>query len=107
MALLQGSSYYLPIKITDQEGKVVTGEMVQKSTFTIGDIIKEGTYNAETKMWEVPLSEEETFGLSNEVIEWQARFLFVDRTTDGTKPKGEYVYRSVNKVLLSGGEDNA
>lgn len=107
MALLQGSSYYLPIKITDQEGRVVTGEIVQKNTFTIGNITKEGTYNAETEMWEVPLSEEETFSLNNEIVDWQARFLFVDGTTDGTKPKGEYVYASVNKVLLSGGDDNA
>lgn len=107
MALLQGSSYYLPIKITDQEGKVVTGDVVQKSTFTIGNITKEGVYNAETQMWEVPLSEEETFSLNNEIIDWQARFLFVDGTTDGTKPKGEYVYASVNKVRLSGGDGNA
>lgn len=107
MALLQGSSYYLPIKITDHEGKVVTGEIVQKNTFTIGNITKEGVYNGETHMWEVELTEDETFGLNNKAVEWQARFLFNDGTIDGTRPKLAYVYESINKEKLSGGNDNA
>ena len=107
MALLQGSSYYLPIKITDKEGKVVTGEIVQKNTFTIGNITKEGIYNEETQMWEIPLSESETFALKNSAVEWQARFLFMDGSIDGTLPKQAYIYESVNKVKLSGGDDNA
>ena len=38
MALLQGSSYVLPIKITEKSGQVVTGDVVVSNSFTIGDI---------------------------------------------------------------------
>lgn len=107
MALLQGSSYVLPIKITEKSGQVVTGDVVVSNSFTIGNITKEAVYNSETQMWEVPLTEEETFGLDNKNVEWQARFKFVGGRVDGTVPKEEYVYQSVNKVKLSGGGKNA
>lgn len=110
MALLQGSSYYLEFKITDTNGSLVTSDIVQKATFTLGDITKEDAdieFNAETGMWEVFLSEEETFALVGGAVEWQARFLFTNGVVDGTATKRGFVYESKNKVRLSGGGENA
>lgn len=110
MALLQGSSYYLEFKITDVDGNLVTDELVKKSTFTLGNITKEDAdieFNKETGMWEVFLSEEETFSLVGGIVDWQARFLFINDVVDGTATKRGYVYESKNKVRLSGGGENA
>lgn len=110
MALLQGSSYHLEFEITDIDGSTVTGDIVKEATFTLGNITKNNEdikFNVETNLWEVFLSEEETFSLNAQIVEWQARFLFVDGTIDGTETKKSYVYVSKNKVRLSGGVDNA
>lgn len=110
MALLQGSSYYLEFYIKDASGNPVTNETVLTATFTIGDITKTGdevSYNAELGAWIVFLSEEETFAFQDKNIEWQARFKFVGGLIDGTQPKSEYVYKSINKVKLSGGGEDA
>ena len=108
--ILQGSSYELPIYITDCDGNAVTEEDVTKGSFTFGHITKDygdgGEVTFRDGAWIIPLSEEETFSLKG-VIKWQARFLFVNGKPDGTSPKNEYIYDSINKRILSGGEDDA
>lgn len=115
MAFLQGSSYELPFQIDDCDGNLIVADMVDKASFTIGEITKnygeEGDeiwFNEETKEWIVPLSEEETFLLDDENgVEWQARFLFVSGKVDGTDVTQEYVYKSINRRKFTGGEENA
>lgn len=108
MAILQGNSYELPIKITDCGGNLVNADMVIKGSFTFGTITKaygegenEVTYDAEKGVYNVLLSEEETKKLEG-AVKWQARFLLKNGEVKGTLPKSEYVYESINKVQLSG-----
>ena len=112
MAFLQGSSYELPIKVADCSGNAINSEMVERASFTIGGITKEYGgdngevwFNEDSQSWIVPLTEEETFKFTKSV-DWQARFLFKSGKTDGTIPKNEYVYDSINKTYFGkGGED--
>ena len=110
MSILQGNSYYLEIYLTDADNNVFTDENVEKATFTLGNITKESEdikFNYETEMWEVYLTEDESFSLNVGNIKWQARFLLKDGTTDGTEPALDYVKGSINKVRLTGGEEDA
>ena len=110
MALLQGNSYELPIKISDRCGKVVNDTMVKSGVFSFGGIEKkfgedgEVWYDNERECWVVPLSESETMDLAKS-IRWQAKFLLNNGLSKGTLPKSEYVYDSIIKVDLSGVED--
>ena len=110
MSILQGNEYYLSFKITDNNSVVVNGALVDNATFTIGSITKSNEdvkFNTDTQLWEVYLKEEETFALSVGMMNWQARFIFKDGTIDGTDINVDYVKRSINKVRLSGGNENA
>ena len=111
MAILQGSSYRLPVEIKSPKGAVITADMVQKASFTFADVTKlygeGGEVYFEGGVWVVPLSEEETFALRG-VIKWQARFLFIDGTVGGTVPKSENVFGSIDRTkLTAGGVENA
>lgn len=110
MAILQGSSYRLPIKIRDCVGNLVTSDMVIKGSFTFGDITKaygegsnEVSYDAEKGAFVVALSEDETKSFKG-VVQWQARLVLKNGSIIGTQPRTEYVYDSINNVVLSGGE---
>lgn len=105
MAILQGSSYRLPIRITDGDGNVITSSMVEDASFVFGDLIKGlEDVSFEGENWIVPLTQEETFGLAG-VVEWQARFKLASGEVVGTIPKSEYIYNSIDKVVFGGGED--
>ena len=111
MAILQGSSYRLPVEIKGLNGKVISADMVQKASFTFADVTKlygeGGDVYFECGVWVVPLSEEETFALRG-VIKWQARFLFIDGSVGGTVPKSESVFGSIDRTkLTAGGVENA
>lgn len=112
MAILQGSSYRLPIKIRDCGGNLVTKDVVIKGSFTFGTITKvygegssEVVYDGEKGAFVVALSEEETKQLQG-TVQWQARFLFNNGEVGGTQPVSEYIYDSIDKTNLSGGDGN-
>ena len=108
MALLQGCSYMLPVVIRSSKGEVITADMVERASFTFADITKlygeggEVLFDYDRGAWVVPLSEEETFALRG-LIKWQARFLFINGSVDGTNPKSEEVSGSIDKTRLSAG----
>ncbi|MBQ2871597.1 hypothetical protein IJE86_07840 [bacterium] len=111
MAMLQGSSYGLPIVVRDASGAVIDEAKVKSGVFQVGELEKrygdggEVWYDAGRGCWVVPLSEAETFMLDG-VIEWQARFLMENGEVAGTVPKSEFVYRSINKTELAGGGED-
>lgn len=112
MAILQGSSYKLPIVIRDGGGVVVDSKVVLKGSFTFGDIVKaygEGSedvvFDAEKGAFILILTEEETRKLQG-TVQWQARFLFNNGEVGGTEPRLEYVYDSIDMTNLSGGDGN-
>lgn len=110
MAILQGSSYKLPIVIEDVNGEAIDESLIERAVFTFGEIKKEFGdggevyYDWDLGAWIMPLSEEETFALQRSVM-WQARFLFKSGKVDGTVPKEEYVYESINHDILGGEVD--
>ena len=111
MELLQGNTYYLPIKITRPNGDIVSDNIVNKIVVTLGELEKsserdEIIYDSSNQTWRVILTEEDSFKLKGNV-KWQARLLFSDGTVDGTIPDVCYVYKSINFTLLTGGDDNA
>ena len=113
MSFLQGSTYKLPVKIRDCGGNVVTDETVERASFTFDSIVKEYgvdggdvVFDWESESWIVPLTEEETFALEKSV-KWQARFLFKNGEVDGTEPKNQLVYDSIDKTRFTGGEEDA
>lgn len=105
MALLQGNTYKLPVKIeqitNDNIGTVLRGK------FTFDDLVKwYGNEEGDIVVWDdvrecfiVPLTQEETFAM-NRSLTWQARFKFNDGQVDGTRPKTENVYNSIDKEEL-------
>ena len=112
MAILQGSSYKLPIVIRDCAGLAIVDKMVVKGSFTFGDIVKaygEGSedvvFDDEKGAFIVVLTEEETRKLQG-TVQWQARFLFNNGEVGGTQPVSEYIYDSIDKTNLSGGDGN-
>ena len=110
MSILQGNSGFLSIKMKDKKGNIITGDMVDKATFTVHSITKNNEdiiFDIEKNIWKVYLTEEETFSLPAGMTTWQMRFLFKDGTTDGNEPTLDNVKRSINKVILSGGNENA
>lgn len=105
MAILQGSSYRLPIRITDSEGRIISASMVEDASFVFGELrkgLEDVSFAGEN--WIVPLTQEETFALDG-VVEWQARFRLVDGEVVGTIPKSEYIYNSIDKAVFGGGKD--
>ena len=112
MAILQGSTYKLPIVIRDSLGNVIKSEDVEKASFTFGSITKkyeeggEVYYDNEINAWIIPLNEKETFSLRG-IINWQARIQFTNGTIDGTLPKKEEIYSSIDRTILTEGENNA
>lgn len=107
MALLQGSSYYLEIKICEIDNSNI--DNVEKGHFVLGDLEKffvaeEGVdsdvlWDSENECFKVFVSQAETFDLEQS-IQWQFRAKFKNGQTDGTIPKTEYVYKSLKKVEL-------
>lgn len=112
---LQGSSYNLPIQIKDLKGKIITNADVTEASFTIGNITKDykndGTGEVEfdyvENSWIIPLTQEETFALQKGLVQWQARFIFNNGLVDGTKPKSENVFESINKTIFKKEVENA
>ena len=64
MALLQGNTYLLPIRIKDCEGEVIRGEQVARGEFVVGEITKfygddgEVGWSEEQQSFIVPFSEQ-------------------------------------------------
>ena len=113
MAFLQGSTYQLPVKITDCNGKIITNEDVSKGQFIFGKLTKyydpdnagAVTWDAEQQSFIVPLTEAETFAMQK-TIKWQVRFQFLTGTIDGTLPKEEYIFDSITQTSLGNVEDD-
>lgn len=108
MALLQGNTYGLPIKIKTCCGGVVTADDVNRVQFIIGDLEKfygdndtDGvTYDASRECFVVPLTERETFAMSG-TVQWQVRVQYKSGNIDGSIVKREDVKSSITTTELT------
>jgi hypothetical protein len=75
----------------------IYGTYIEGNEEIAGDV----TYNSEEKCFEVPLSQEETFSLTeNGIIKYQARVKFTDNSVSGTCVYNGYVSESISKEVL-------
>ena len=109
MALLQGNTYLLPIRIEDGEGDIVRDEQVERGEFVGGEITKfygvdgEVVWSEEQQAFIMPLTEQETFGFKKGAIKYQGRVYLKDGSVSGSVPTSEYVYESIGTTILSDG----
>ena len=109
MALLQGNTYLLPIRIEDCEGDIVRDEQVERGEFVVGEITKfygvggEVVWSEEQQAFIMPLTEQETFGFKKGAIKYQGRVYLKDGSVSGSVPTSEYVYESIGTTILSDG----
>lgn len=103
----QGNQFYLELQITDEEDKLIDISAVMKVQFTIGSLVKyydgiseeDVTYNELKQVFEIWLTEQETFSFKPlEKIE--ARVLFKNDIIQGTEIIEEYVFNSLTKEEL-------
>lgn len=114
MIFQEGNTYILQIPLTVNGEDIDITEVsvvefmfenIRKmyGTYTENDdqITGDVTYNNEEKCFEVPLSQEETFSLTeNGIIKYQARVKFTDNSVSGTCVYNGYVAESISKKVL-------
>lgn len=114
MIFQEGNTYVLqiPLTVNDEDIDIndvslvefmfedirkIYGTYEEDGTTKTGDV----TYNSDEKCFEVPLSQEETFSLSeNNIIKYQARVKFTDNSVNGTCVYNGYVAESISKEVL-------
>ena len=112
MALLQGNTYELPIKVKTCSGNVVTADDVSKVQFVFGNLEKfygenetDGvTFDAERECFVVPLTEDETFAMGG-TIQYQVRVQYNTGAIDGSCVKRADVKSSITTTRLTESEE--
>lgn len=114
MIFQEGNTYVLEIPLT-VNGEDININDVSLVEFMFEDIRKiygtyteEGeevtgdvTYDSDKKCFKVPLSQEETFSLTeNNIIKYQARVKFTDNSVSGSCVYNGYVAESISKKVL-------
>lgn len=75
----------------------IYGTYMEDQEQITGDV----TYDSDLKCFIVPLSQEETFSLSeNNIIKYQARIKFTDNSVEGTCVYNGFVQESLSKEVL-------
>lgn len=80
-----------------EDVRKIYGEYVVGSETITGDV----TYDSDEKCFKIPLTQEETFSLSeNNIIKYQARVKFTDNSVSGSCVYNGYVAESISKEVL-------
>lgn len=106
--VMQGDQYAVPFYITYIDGDSgeklsATPEIVENMIITIGNIQKtlpDVTYNATKETWECPLTQDDTFSLSEKSVLVQVRILFTTGDVVGKDVGYLKVTPSVNREVL-------
>lgn len=103
----RGNQFYLTISIVDNNDNEIDVNSILKAQFNIGNLTKtygemfdDVIYNENDKQFMIWLTEEETFGLKEEV-KMDIRILFNDNTIIGTPIQKVYFYDSLKEVPLN------
>ena len=106
MIFQEGNTYFLQVPLTVNGDDLDINDviLVEFMFENIRKIYGDGgdvTYNYDEKYFEVPLSQEETFSLTeNGIINYQARVKFTDNSVGGTCIYSGYVAPSISKEVL-------
>lgn len=78
--MMQGDAYSVPVVIKAKDGTVVTPEMATRVEITIGSLSRQWpgviTFNEDTLAWEFPLTQQQSFRLSQGKQKTQVRVVF-------------------------------
>lgn len=103
--IMQGDSYDFPFRITDEDGKVLTGTMITEIELVLGPYTKtlsggEIRFNAQKEVFLTRLTQEETFKLIGDIIP-QIR-VKANETDDviGRKLEPIHVQKSSSKRII-------
>jgi hypothetical protein len=106
MILTQGSTYKLNVPLT-KDGTNIDVELVDIVEFMFQDVRKlygsdgDVTYDNDNKVFIIPLSQKETFQLTEEGrISYQARIKYKDGEVKATPIQYGYISESLSKKVL-------
>lgn len=78
--MMQGDAYSVPVVIKAKDGTVITPEMATRVEITIGSLSRQWpgviTFNEDTLAWEFPLTQQQSFRLSQGKQKTQVRVVF-------------------------------
>lgn len=103
--MMQGDSRSLEIKILNSDETVVTEDDISDVEVTVGFLKKkysdgEVTFDAETNLWTVPLTQEETFKFPPSHVKAQVRVVWPDGSVEGVSLGCINVLDSLSKEVL-------
>lgn len=102
----KGNQFYLQVQITDENDEILDINGVKKVQFNFGELTKtydgtgtEVTYDSKDQLFNIWLTEEETFKLDNK-MDYDVRVLFLNDTIMGSVINQEFIFDSLKEVLL-------
>ena len=102
--MMQGDAYSVPVVIKAKDGTVITPEMVTRVEITIGHLTRQWpgviTFNEDTLAWEFPLTQQQSFRLSQGKQKTQVRVAFSNGWVVGGDGTDVRVLKSESKSIL-------
>lgn len=102
--MMQGDAYSVPVVIKAKDGTVITPEMATRVEITIGHLTRQWpgviTFNEDTLAWEFPLTQQQSFRLSQGKQKTQVRVAFSNGWVVGGDGTDVRVLKSESKSIL-------
>lgn len=102
--MMQGDAYSVPVVIKAKDGTVITPEMATRVEITIGHLTRQWpgviTFNEDTLAWEFPLTQQQSFRLSQGKQKTQVRVAFSNGWVVGGDGTDVRVLKSKSKSIL-------
>lgn len=102
--MMQGDAYSIPVVIKAKDGTVITPEMATRVEITIGHLTRQWpgviTFNEDTLAWEFPLTQQQSFRLSQGKQKTQVRVAFSNGWVVGGDGTDVRVLKSESKSIL-------
>lgn len=109
--MMQGDAYSVPVVIKAKDGTVITPEMATRVEITIGHLTRQWpgviTFNEDTLAWEFPLTQQQSFRLSQGKQKTQVRVAFSNGWVVGGDGTDVRVLKSESKSILSSATQQA
>ena len=103
MGFLQGNTYQLQVTLSAKTG-LLDVSLISSVEFMIGSVRKlypnDCTYDETKGCFYIPLTQEDTFSLQNEITGVQARVKFLGGSVKGSKISHQKVLPSISKAVL-------
>ena len=102
--MMQGDAYSVPVVIKAKDGTVITPEMATRVEITMGHLTRQWpgviTFNEDTLAWEFPLTQQQSFRLSQGKQKTQVRVAFSNGWVVGGDGTDLRVLKSESKSIL-------